>query len=95
MNDDAAARRRVLLDTLARAIDETRALRRDGRHLEFPLVQLEDIQARVLAHERLSDDYRDALSFGLAALRALEATEEEHFPYFDLLHELKRLIERY
>ena len=68
MGDDAAAMRRVLMDTVARAIDETRA-RMDGHNLEAVLIQLEDIDARLRTRADLDDDYRKSLSFHVTALR--------------------------
>lgn len=93
MQDDRATLRRELLDTLARAIDETRALL-DENQLGDVLAQLEDVRARLGANEDLSQAYRESLSFNIRALRELEHSEEEHWPYLDLLREVSDLIGR-
>ena len=86
MSDDSSTPS-PLLDRLARAIAETRDLPSNSG-IEFILIQLEDVEARLRAHETLDYAYRKSLSFDVIAVRELDDVDESHGPYLELLSEL-------
>ncbi len=88
---DVSWTRQDLLERLATAIRETRA-RGEQASFERVLIELEDVEARVLAREQLDEAYRQSLHFDVIATRELGADPEAEQPYLDLLSELAEHI---
>ncbi len=79
--------RQELLDKLATAISETR----NHPHLpvlERVLVEIEDLEARVMAGKPLDEEYRESLFFDVIATRELDDVTGTHRAYLDRLSEI-------
>lgn len=83
--------KQVLLDHIAVAISATRT-HPEKIYLNYVLVQLEDIEARLKDGETLSRQYRRSLFFDTVAVRELDNIADTHIEYLNLLSEIAAAI---
>lgn len=92
IEEDQPWRKQVLLDHIAAAISATRT-HPEKIYLNYVLVQLEDIEARLKDGETLSRQYRRSLFFDTVAIRELDNIAETHNEYLNLLSEIAYAID--
>lgn len=84
--------RRELLEQIAAAISQTRAID-DAPGLARVLIELEDVAARLKNGEALTAAYRQTLYFDVIATRELDDTADTYRQYLNLLSDIAAAIE--